>query len=154
MTSALSRGGEKGKPNRDDPNNFMTGTVTGAGQGVSKDIFVLSQMKWMKTVREYVRLPFWSTRGQSWQRCNRLAWVRWTMLAVLAMIGWGHQCTGWPLSSVTTFRLLRFGMFHHLAWAVGSCKSGPPAARTCYRREESPCIYRVTHLVVKTSCWL
>ena len=45
MTSALSRGGEKGKPNRDDPNNFMTGTVTGAGQGVSKDIFVLSQMK-------------------------------------------------------------------------------------------------------------
>ena len=44
MTSALSRGGKKGKPNRDDPNNFMTGTVTGAWQGVSKDIFVLSQM--------------------------------------------------------------------------------------------------------------
>ena len=37
---------------------------------------------------------------------------------------------GWPIRMVKTSCWLRFGMFHHAAWAVGSCSSGPPAAGT------------------------
>ena len=41
-----------------------------------------------------------------------------------------EECTGWPISWRTGFSRLRFGMFHHHAWAVGSYSSGPPAGGT------------------------
>ena len=37
----------------------------------------------------------------------------------------GCMTTGWPVSWRTGFSWLRYGMFHHPAWAVGSYSSGP-----------------------------
>ena len=38
--------------------------------------------------------------------------------------------TGWPIWTVTTSCWLRYGLFCHPAWAVGSYSSGPSAAGT------------------------
>ena len=35
------------------------------------------------------------------------------------------ESTGWPISWRTGFSWLRFGMFHHPAWALGKHSSGP-----------------------------
>ena len=56
--------------------------------------------------------------------------------------------TGWPISLMKTSRWLRFEMFRHPAWAVGSYSSGPPAAETVgtkstggfHQGDGSPCI--------------
>ena len=42
----------------------------------------------------------------------------------------GKITTSWPRWSGTRFCWLRFGMFHHPAWAVCSYSSGPPAEGT------------------------
>ena len=58
-------------------------------------------------------------------------------------------------------------MFHHAAWAVGSCSNGPPAAGTVgtqstggfYRPDVSPCMYFMhteiqMHVIMQTICFM
>ena len=76
-----------------------------------------------------------------------MLYLEWEMLAERGKIEVTFSSTGWPIMMVKTSFWLRFEMFGHPAWAVGSYSSGPPAARSAgikstggfYRMEWSPC---------------
>ena len=66
-------------------------------------------------------------------------WFDWSYIVIMLLAGTclnrnrqqNSICnTGWLWWSATWMGWLRFGMFHHPAWAVGSYSSGPPAVGT------------------------
>ena len=81
-------------------------------------------------------------------------------------VGWVYpkvHCRGWPFCVVATSCWLTFWKFRHTAWAVGSCSSGSPAARSawtkstgnCYHAEWSPCIWEnLSRCEVCSLSWL
>ena len=59
-------------------------------------------------------------------------------------------CTGWLIQMVETSRWLRFGMFRHPAWPVGSySSSSPPAARILGTKSKGGVTLYAKHMIIQ-----